>query len=190
MAIWRKRWEILVFLVGAKAIYDYRQACWANSASQYSARWTHIPTHSPYSPNMHRFHHNFLNPTTSPTSQLFKKKNCRSLHLHICITVMSPSALKNAEDQRWAGSFLKKIKLRWKAATFLFTYTQNLNITMSWFEFFTKVIKKVVRGFLGSGDEIVTLAVGTYNATRPLFLLLLASILSKENENTVHGRAL
>ena len=45
-----------------------------------------------------------------------------------------------------------------------------------------KVIKKVVRGFLGSGDEIVTLAVGTYNATRPLFLLLLASILSKENE--------
>ena len=61
---------------------------------------------------------------------------------------------------------------------------------MSWFEFFTKVIKKVVRGFLGSGDEIVTLAGGAYNATRPLFLLLLASILSKENENTVYGRAL
>ena len=61
---------------------------------------------------------------------------------------------------------------------------------MSWFEFFTKVIKKVVRDFLGSGDEIVTLAVGTYNATRPLFLLLRASILSKENENIVYGRAL
>ena len=53
-----------------------------------------------------------------------------------------------------------------------------------------KVIKKVVRGFLGSGDEIVTLAVGTYNATRPLFLLLLAALFSKENENTVYGRAL
>ena len=102
---------------------------------------------------------------------------------------MSPSAFKKAEDQRVAGSSLKKIKLRWKAATFLFTYTQNLNILIG-FKFFTKVIKKVVRGFLGSGDEIVTLAVGTYNATRPLLLLLLAALFSKENENTVYGRAL
>ena len=111
--------------------------CWANSASQYSARWTHIPAHSPYSPNMHRFHHNFLNPTTSPIITIIcKEKRPLSPCTYICVTVMSPSALKNAEDQCWAGSFLKKIKLRWKAATFLFTYTQNLNITMSWFWIF------------------------------------------------------
>ena len=75
MPIWRKRWEILVFLAGAKAIsMTIVKPCWANSASQYSARWTRIPAHSPYSPNMHRFHHNFLDPTTSPIITIILKE--------------------------------------------------------------------------------------------------------------------
>ena len=166
--------------------------CWANSASQYSARWTRIPAHSPYSPNMHRFDHNFLDPTTSPIiTIILKEKMPPSPYTYIY--VLQWCLHPHLKTQRTSGEldhFSKRLNSAVRQQRSFSHTLRTWTLRCPGFEFFTKMIKKVVRGFLGSGDEIVTLAVGTYNATRPLFLLLLAALFSKENENTVYGRAL
>ena len=167
--------------------------CWANSASQYSARWTRIPAHSPYSPNMHRFHHNFLDPTTSPIiTIILKEKMPPSPYTYIY--VLQWCLHPHLKTQRTSGEldhFSKRLNSAVRQQRSFSHTLRTWTLRCPGFEFFTKMIKKVVRGFLGSGDEIVTLAVGTYNATKPLFLPSPACFDSLERKwKIVYGRAL